>query len=95
MRLEPADLESLRPLLSEIVRDAVAGLATKQPATNDEPRVYTESQAAELLQLQKHNLREARKAGKIAFTRTVGRRIAYTKQDIDDFLKRERVEASN
>ena len=94
MKIEPADMDAIRPLLIEIIREAVAD-ATPRPAAENELRVYTEAQAAELLQLKTHNLREARKAGKIAYTRTVGRRIAYSRQDVESFLQRERVEVRN
>jgi hypothetical protein len=60
--------------------------------THDGRLAYTEAEAASMLGLKQHQLRDIRLDGKISHTRIVGRQIRYTPQDLIDYLTRERVE---
>ena len=53
---------------------------------------YTEAEAASMLGLNPHQLRDLRLEGKINHSRIVGRKIRYTFQDLMDYLNRGRVE---
>jgi hypothetical protein len=92
MRLEPADLESLRPMLREFAAEIVAEvLSRSQPASSDQSTIrlaYSESEAAAMLGLEQHVLREQRRLGRIEFCRGPGRRILYRRDQIDAYLRR-------
>jgi hypothetical protein len=54
---------------------------------------YTEEEAARLLGLEPHQLRDERGRGRITFSRIVGRRIRYTPEDLAEYLRRSRENA--
>jgi hypothetical protein len=92
MRIEPSDLESLRPMLREFAAEIVAEvLAKSQPAASDRSTIrlaYSEPEAAAMLGLEPHVLREQRRLGRIDFCRGPGRRILYRPDQIDAYLRR-------
>ena len=87
------DDANLRPLVRAVVAEVLA--EHKQLQQIYEGRVaYSEAEAANMLGLNQHQLRDLRLNGKINHSRIVGRRIRYTLQDLMDYLHRGREEAS-
>lgn len=83
------DADALRPLVALIVSEVLqqlqdARLGPGQP----EQLAYTEAQAAKLLGLQRHQLRDARLRGEIPARRRGGEgsRVMYTKADLQEYL---------
>ena len=83
--LLPVSAEALRPLLRELVAEAVAQLQAHQAAAGDKV-ASSEAEAARLLGVNEHVLRDERLRGRIAASQIVGRRIRYTRQDLLDYL---------
>ena len=78
-------IEALRPLLKQIVNEVLAEMEASRAQT-DGKLAYTEDEAARLLGLESHQLRDERRRGRIAASQIVGRRIRYTRQDLIDYL---------
>ncbi len=87
LQLEP---DVLRPLIAEIVAETVARLETARPALAGDKLAYSEAEAARMLDLGEHVLRDERRRGRIAASSIVGRRIRYTRADLMDYLARRR-----
>jgi hypothetical protein len=81
--------EALRPLISEIVREVVE----QGTRLGNERLAYSESEAAALLGLNVHQLRDERLRGRIASSAIVGKRIRYLREDLLDYLQRGRTPA--
>jgi hypothetical protein len=83
----------LAPLIRAIAAEVVASLdAARQVA--DGKLAYSESEAAALLGLQPHVLRDERRRGRIGASSIVGRRIRYTRDDLVQYLASRRLPAS-
>ena len=54
---------------------------------------YSEADAARLLGLREHQLRDARLAGKVRCSQITGRRIRYTREDLLRYLAENRWES--
>ncbi len=80
--------EALRPLVREIVDLALARLAAATAKVPDR-LAYSEAEAARLLGLKRHQLRDERLRSRIAFCRLVGGRVFYTRQALMDYLMRD------
>ena len=80
--------DELRPLVTEIVRQTLASVDGPQAALSDDGRLaYPEPEAAALLGLEPHVLREQRRLGRIKpCAARPGRRVLYTRQAIEDYL---------
>jgi hypothetical protein len=90
LALDPA---ALAPLVRAIVAECLAQLRA------DEARLtgriaYSEDEAAALLGLQPHVLRDERRRGRIAASSIVGRRIRYTREHLLDYLLGRRVDSN-
>jgi hypothetical protein len=83
--LLPVNLEALKPLIAEVVGEALARLQAHQAALG-EPQAYPEPKAAALLGLRPHQLRDERLRGRIGHSRVVGNQVRYTRQDLLDYL---------
>jgi hypothetical protein len=75
----------LRPLIAEVVREVLAALEADR-ATLPDKLAYSEAEAARLLSLNPHQLRDERLRGRIAASAIVGGRIRYTRADLLDYL---------
>lgn len=89
MRLDASDLESLRPVLTEILREALSivtaplGAATDNTATAPAGKLlWTEQQAAEALGVSSHSLERWRRRGYIK-SHTHAKPILYTWPQIE------------
>lgn len=84
IELSPADLE---PLIETVVARVVAKMA---PANVDVDKLaWTEENAAKLLDIPRHVLRDARLAGEIVGSRA-GKRVVYQKADLLGYLAKRR-----
>lgn len=83
----------LRPLVRSVVAEVMAEINQLQNGREGQV-AYTEAEAANMLGLKQHQLRDRRLAGKISFTRIVGRRIRYTLPDLMAYLSENREEAA-
>jgi hypothetical protein len=81
--------EALRPLVRDVVAEVVRQL-DEAKASLPEKLAFSEAEAARLLSLNVHQLRDERLRGRIAASQVVGKRIRYTRQDLLDYLMRER-----
>ena len=82
------DPESIRPLLASLVRDVLEEaehLRDSRPSRLG----YTEAEAAELLGVPRHVLRDARLRGELEVT-LVGKRIVYTPEQLQTYLAKQR-----
>jgi hypothetical protein len=88
------DVDALRPLIREIVVETVAQLETAR-ATLPDRLAYSEPEAARLLGLAPHVLRDERLRGRIAASVVVGRRIRYLRSDLENYLMTRRSPEAN
>jgi hypothetical protein len=84
------DVEALRPLVRAIVAEAVAELE-KDRATLPDRLAFSEAEAAALLGLHAHQLRDERRRGKISASEIVGKRIRYLRSDLLQYLAARRL----
>ena len=85
------DEDELRPLVRAVVAEALAELE-RLKKIHDGRLAYTEAEAASMLGLNQHQLRDLRLDGKIGYSRIVGNKIRYMLQNLMDYLNRGRVE---
>ncbi len=78
----------LRPLIERIVATVLDRLQSDQEVLRDK-LAYTEAEAAALLGIERHVLRDARLRGELAGSR-VGKRILYERQELLGYLRRQR-----
>ncbi len=86
-RLE-LDPETLRPVIELVVTETLTRMEVLQAKFSDQ-LAYTEPEAAALLSVQPHVLRDLRLAGEIEASK-VGRRIVYMRKHLIDYLERNR-----
>ena len=85
--LEP---ESLRPLIEMVVQQMLSEMGTI--ASKLDGRLsFPEAEAAELLGVERHVLRDARLRGEIEAAK-VGKRVVYTPMQLREYLGRQRWE---
>ncbi len=82
LSIEPA---ALAPLIRAVVAEVVAQLDSDR-ARLDDRLAYSEEEAARLLGLEPHVLRDERRRGRIGASQVVGRRIRYTREDLTGYL---------
>ena len=85
------DESALRPLVRLVVAEVLAELEKLQRLQR-ERLIYSEVEAASMLGLHRHQLRDIRRDGKIGHTRIVGRRIGYTLSDLMTYLSQQHQE---
>jgi hypothetical protein len=89
------DPEALRPLVQLVLDQALARLDAARATLPEGKLCYSEEEAARLLGLEPHVLRDERRRGRIGASSIVGRRIRYLHQDLLDYLLGRRVPAGN
>jgi hypothetical protein len=83
------DERDLRPLIERVVVATLDHVdATRQKL--DGRLAYTEPEAAALLGVQRHALRDCRLRGEITGS-VVGKRVVYAVEELRDFLRRRQV----
>jgi hypothetical protein len=88
------DPDALRPLIAAVVSETLAQL--ERARSGDAARMaFSEPEAARLLGLQPHQLRDERLRGRIAASQVVGRRIRYLRSDLEDYLMARRTPQRN
>ncbi len=80
--LEP---EALEPLIRRVVEETLARVEEAR-AGLDGRLAYSEEEAARLLGLEPHQLRDERRRGRIQASEVAGKRIRYVRQDLLDYL---------
>ena len=80
--------ETLRPLIEQVVAETIERLESRHARFAGQI-AFTEPEAAALLGVQPHVLRDLRLVGAIEAAR-VGRRIVYTRADLMHYLEQNR-----
>jgi hypothetical protein len=83
------DPQVFSPMVKSLIAEVLAQTEADRAKTGSK-LAYSEEEAARLLGLEPHQLRDERGRGRIAFSRIVGRRIRYTPDDLADYLRRSR-----
>ena len=86
------DPAELAPIIAETVSEVMARIRDDETALGDR-LAFSEQEAARLLSLESHQLRDERLRGRIAASQIVGRRIRYRREDLIGYLARHRTEA--
>lgn len=84
------DAETLTPIVQAVAREMLAQLVGEQAKLADK-LCYSEPEAARLLSLQPHQLRDERLRGRIKASKVVGRRVRYLREDLLAYLMSRRV----
>jgi hypothetical protein len=87
--------EALEPLIRHVVEEVLAKVEADRARLDGERVCYSEPEAAALLGLAPHQLRDERRRGRIAASSIVGRRVRYTREDLVQYLRGRRVEATD
>jgi hypothetical protein len=85
------DSGALLSAVKKAVHDAIAERSSMWPQSGGERLAYSEPEAARMLGLEEHVLRDERRRGRISASKIVGRRIRYTREDLTDYLASRRV----
>jgi hypothetical protein len=87
LQLDPA---ALRPLIEAVVSETLARLEEARGRLDDR-LAFSEEEAARLLGLHPHQLRDERRRGRIQASSIVGRRTRYLREDLLRYLLGRRV----
>jgi hypothetical protein len=82
LQLEP---DALAPLIRQVVAEVVAALEQDRKLL-DGKMAYGEAEAARLVSLHPHQLRDERRRGRIAASGGPGRKILYRREDLLEYL---------
>src|SRR5262245_43906077 len=85
------DADRLRPLIEAVVAEAIRQLGDARGQLDGDRLAYAEPEAARLLGLEEHVLRDERRRGRIVASQIVGRRIRYQRHDLLQYLAERRV----
>jgi hypothetical protein len=86
MKIEPGDVHALEPVIRTIVRAVLDDVQTEREQFNGRLG-YTEAEAATLIGVAKHVLRDCRLRGEI-HGKPVGRKVVYSRDELARFLER-------
>lgn len=86
------DADELRPIIAAAVFETLAQLRADDERLSDR-LAFDEREAARLIGLESHQLRDERLRGRIAASQIVGRRIRYRREDLLAYLSAHRTEA--
>jgi hypothetical protein len=86
-------VEAFAPLIRQVVEQTLAALEGDRARLGDK-LCYSEEEAADLLVLEPHVLRDERRRGRITASRIVGRRLRYLRQDLLDYLLSRRTDVA-
>jgi hypothetical protein len=85
------DQATLRSLIAAVVAEVLAQME-KDGARLDGRLAWSEAEAAALLGLEPHVLRDERRRGEIAASLIVGNRVRYSRDDLVNYLAERRIE---
>lgn len=85
------DAESLKPIIEQTITAVLAKIESQRSAMNEQ-LAFGEAQAAQLLGLKVHQLRDERLRGRIGHVKGVGGRIFYQREHLLTYLAERRVE---
>lgn len=85
------DADALRPLIRLIAAEVLAQLDCQRG--RDDRLAYSESEAAALLGLQTHQLRDQRLQGRLSYSRGPKGCVLYSRRDLLEYLADRREEA--
>ncbi len=86
VEFDPTDLE---PLVRQVASSVVDQLRADEQQLPEDRLSYTEPEAAALLGVERHRLRDARLRGEVDASK-IGKVIVYERSDLLRFLKRNR-----
>ena len=89
VNIDPAEL---KPVIAETVQQTLEAIHADENRLRDR-MAFSESEAARLLGLQRHQLRDCRLRGELGFSVGPARKILYSRSDLLAFLGRSRTEA--
>jgi len=75
----------LKPLIEQVVVEVLAQVENARAGLGDRI-AFSEQEAAYLLDLKPHQLRDERRRGRITASSIVGRRIRYLRQDLLTYM---------
>ena len=84
MKLDPSDIRDLEPAIRAVVVVVIDELRAKEAALGDR-LAFTEAEAATMLGVPRHVLRDCRLRGEIS-GRKVGKRILYSRESLLRFI---------
>jgi hypothetical protein len=84
------DAAALKPLIAAVVAETLGALEKDRAALGDR-LAWSEPEAAALLGLRPHQLRDERLRGQITASQIVGKRIRYSRADLLAYLAARRV----
>src|SRR5262249_18492931 len=88
------DPQAFAPIIRVVVAEVLAQLeADRQQLPENGRLAYSEEEAARMLGLEPHQLRDERRRGRIAASSIVGRRVRYTRNDLLGYLQERRIPA--
>ncbi|MDP7018369.1 MAG: helix-turn-helix domain-containing protein [Pirellulaceae bacterium] len=87
MTIEHNDQAGLREVVRVVVRETLEHFEKSQ---NTDRIAYTEPEAAALIGIPRHSLRDARLRGEIEASK-IGRRIIYRREELEDYLARNQI----
>jgi hypothetical protein len=76
----------LRPIIEAVATEMLARLDGIRSTLSADRLAYSEPEAARLLGLEPHQLRDERLRGRIAASHIVGRRVRYLREDLIEYL---------
>ena len=79
------DTAVLDPIIRKVVTETITQMEAERAKLGDR-LCFSEAEAARLLGLRQHQLRDVRLAGKISCSQIVGRRIRYCREDLIRYL---------
>ena len=84
------DPEILKPILEATVAETLARISADELRMGDK-LAFNEAEAARLIDLEPHVLRDERLRGRIKASKIVGRRIRYQRSDLLDYLNKNQI----
>lgn len=91
------DAEALKPVIAACVAEVMAEMVGKHDRAGDplpDGRLcWSEAEAAAMLGLNRWQLRDERRRGRVSASVLIGKRIRYTREDLAAYLNRGRLEA--
>lgn len=89
MKIDASDIADLRPIITAVVAEVLADLQSDEAKLNGKI-AFREAEAAALIGVQRHVLRDARLRGEISASR-IGKRVIYEREQLLTLLEKNRI----